>query len=386
MRLVARWGVVVAGAAAGSVLAWWVCLELIKLDEAASLGIAGAVTATILAVGASWAPRRADSNRPEASAGRRLWSELELATIPRSHTVYRRSLQKSPANSNLRNTSVWLALIIVLLAVLFLASRGGFATHRDTVSLLIRGSWAVVGFTAAVGVVSAGIIQVGKQVFGVRGIVQRTWVLRWIETRSTEEPLWSDWRERHPEISRDDTVADLADAQRQLASIELQRALLGGLSPHELQRVFNLPVEQLCAQIGAAADLAMSEPQDHAELLLALTGPAWLKEIDSLAPPNRVVNGRIFRRRSEDNTAYALVAQAARSGVDMMQISLGQRWQRGVRLAAIYVSGLLGVTAAVLVHGSVLAQVLLGAAALVLGGFFSWLTRDLVAIVERVRR
>ena len=228
--------------------------------------------------------------------------------------------------------------------------------------------------------------EVGKQVFGVRGIVQRTWVLRWIETRSTEEPLWSDWRERHPEISRDDTVADLADAQRQLASIELQRALLGGLSPHELQRVFNLPVEQLCAQIGAAADLAMSEPPDHAELLLALTGPAWLKEIDSLAPPNRVVNGRIFRRRSEDNTAYALVAQAARSGVDMMQISLGQRWQRGVRLAAIYVSGLLGVTAAVLVHGSVLAQVLLGAAALVLGGFFSWLTRDLVAIVERVRR
>lgn len=98
----------------------------------------------------------------------------------------------------------------------------------------------------------------------------------------------------------------------------MQKALLGGLSTHELQRVFNLPVEQLCAQIGTAADLAMSEPQDYAELLLALTGPAWLKEIDSLAPPANVVNGRIVRRRSEDNMAYALVAQAARAGVDSM--------------------------------------------------------------------
>lgn len=93
-----------------------------------------------------------------------------------------------------------------------LFGRGGFATHRDTVSLLIRGSWAVVGFAAAVGVASAGIIQVGKQIFGVRGIVQRTWVLRWIETRSTEEPLWRDWRERHLEISSNVTVAALADA------------------------------------------------------------------------------------------------------------------------------------------------------------------------------
>jgi hypothetical protein len=327
-----------------------------------------------------------DPDPPKLGSASELDPERELATIPQSRDRYRRSLQKTPGNTNLRSVSVWLALIIVLYAVLFLASRGGFATRRDTVSLLIRGSWAVVGFAAAVGVASAGIIQVGKQMFGVRGIVQRTWVLRWIETRSTEEPLWKDWRERHPEISINVTVAALADAQRQLAPTELQKALLGGLSAHELQRVFDLPVEQLCAQIGAAADLAMSEPQDYAELLLALTGPAWLKEIDSLAPPANVVNGRIVRRRSEDNTAYALVAQAARAGVDMMQISLGQRWQRGVRWAAIYVSGLLGVAAAFLLHGSVVAQVLLVAAALILGGFFSWLTRDLVAIVERVRR
>jgi hypothetical protein len=45
---------------AGLVLAWWVCQELIRLDEGASLGIAGAVLAVVLAVGAWWAPGGAD--------------------------------------------------------------------------------------------------------------------------------------------------------------------------------------------------------------------------------------------------------------------------------------------------------------------------------------
>jgi len=60
MRLVARWGMAVGIGAAGFVLAWWVCQELIRLDEGISLGIAGAVLAVVLAVGSWWAPRGAD--------------------------------------------------------------------------------------------------------------------------------------------------------------------------------------------------------------------------------------------------------------------------------------------------------------------------------------
>jgi hypothetical protein len=61
--------------------------------------------------------------------------------------------------------------------------------------------------------------------------------------------------------------------QRERAASELEEALLGGLSPREFRRVFDLPTEQLCAQISISADLAMSRPSDFAELLLALTGP-----------------------------------------------------------------------------------------------------------------
>jgi hypothetical protein len=70
MRLVARWGVAVAGSAAGFALAWWVCGKLIGLDEGVSLGVAGAVLAVLLAVAAWWVPRGADGGGSDG--GRRL--------------------------------------------------------------------------------------------------------------------------------------------------------------------------------------------------------------------------------------------------------------------------------------------------------------------------
>jgi hypothetical protein len=69
MRLVARWGMAVAGSAAGFALAWWVCQELIKLDEGVSLGVAGAVLAVLLAIAAWWAPRGADSGGADGRGG-----------------------------------------------------------------------------------------------------------------------------------------------------------------------------------------------------------------------------------------------------------------------------------------------------------------------------
>jgi high-affinity Fe2+/Pb2+ permease len=71
MRLVARRSAAVAVSAAGFVLAWWVCQELIRLDEGISLAIASAVLAVVLAVAGWWAARDADSGRSDGS-GRRL--------------------------------------------------------------------------------------------------------------------------------------------------------------------------------------------------------------------------------------------------------------------------------------------------------------------------
>lgn len=54
-------------------LSWWVCQERIGLDEAAALGVAGAVLAVVLAVTGWWATRERPGGEVGLGAvGRRL--------------------------------------------------------------------------------------------------------------------------------------------------------------------------------------------------------------------------------------------------------------------------------------------------------------------------
>jgi hypothetical protein len=80
-----------------------------------------------------------------------------------------------------------------------------------------------------------------------------------------------------------------------------------------------------------------------------------------------------------------IVAQQLQAGIDTLQVSVGQRWRRYVRTAALLMSTAF---AAVAVQQTTIARGAKGAfilAALRLGGFFSWLLRDAVAVVERLR-
>jgi hypothetical protein len=69
VRLVVRWGLAVAVSAAAFAGAWWVCQERLRLDEAVSLGVAGAVLAVVLAVAGWWAARE----RPGGNSGTGGW-------------------------------------------------------------------------------------------------------------------------------------------------------------------------------------------------------------------------------------------------------------------------------------------------------------------------
>jgi hypothetical protein len=310
-------------------------------------------------------------------------------------------------------------LIVIIIILLIEVHPPGITAGKENLSLLIRGSWGVVGFAAAIGVASAGVVQVAKQLSGIRGYFQRSWVKEWMEDRVSNGLLWNRWIADHAELVTGGTAAataegslatlaeKIAKVQRERAASELEEALLGGLSRREFTKVFDLSTEQLCAQVSIAADLAMNRPNEFSELLLALTGPAGLKQIDALTSPANVLpDGEITREPppestegepgedNEENTAralaaqvaYPLVAQGVRAGVDLLQISLGQRWRRGVQWSAVVVSGSLGAMGAFLLREPLAAQILLGVTALILGGFFAWLARDLVAIIERARR
>jgi hypothetical protein len=297
-----------------------------------------------------------------------------------------------------------LAIIVLLIELAVTHSGPKVTIPRETFNLLTQRFWAVLGFAVGIGVASAAAIQLAKQLFRVRSRFQQRWVMDWIGERCAIEPLWADWLKTHPTTeSHSSTDPDaapvlvspssLAASQSKLAAEELEEALLGGYAHRTLRDVFDLPIEQLCAQISSAANLAITEPDRNAELLLGLTGPTGLKDIDLLAPGKKtadgrieVVDGRIMRTSNEeDNNAYPTVAQGVRTGIDVMQISVGQRWRRRVQGSAVLISGILGVAGVFFARVTWPTRGLFILAALVFGGFFAWLVRDLTAIVERIR-
>ena len=259
---------------------------------------------------------------------------------------------------------------------------------REPFDLLSHRSWSLIGFAIVIGAGSAATVQMLKQFFPVRAALQRRWVMEWIGDRCAIEALWADWLERQKIPKEGSSAKAIAGAQSTAAAEELEAALLGGFARGDLRRVFDLAIEHLCAQVSSAADFALSQPERYAELLLALAGPAKLESIDMLAPPVSITNGRIRRQQAkvDSDQSFALLAEGTRAGIDLLQISVGQRWRRTVRAAAVLLSGLFGAFGALLVNQSPSSRLLYTLAALVFGGFFAWVIRDLTAIAERLRR
>ena len=186
---------------------------------------------------------------------------------------------------------------------------------QEAFEVLSHQSWSLLGFAIVVGVASAATVQILKQFLPVRGVLQRRWVMDWIGNRCAVKALWSDWLKRR-KFKESADAQNVSDAQRTAAAEELEATLLGGFAKWGLRQVFNLPVEQLCAQISSAADFALSQPDQYAELLLALAGPAKLESIDRLAPPYEIIDGRILRKRiqSESDQPFAVLAEETRAG------------------------------------------------------------------------
>ncbi len=315
-------------------------------------------------------------------------------------------------------------------------------TTRLSYAALAARSWQVLAFAAAIGLASAAILQVGKQVFGLRSIWQRRWVKAWVQSRCDVTKLWESWLTEHREsfagpVGR---AAGIGQEQAAAAWQQLQTALLGAYAYRDLRLVFDLPAEQLCALLAAAADFALTSPRDNAELLLAFSGPAGLADIDLVAPPQgvRQVDGsgglagyRIDRmsraeidrvrtlvglrvaetspspetaetspspetaeagtlptgqRRPDPDAALGRLAHSVRSGLDVLQAAITQSWSTAVRTWAVVLSGALGTVIVLFIDLSAPERLLFAGAALLLGGFFAWLFRDLSAVVERVRR
>jgi hypothetical protein len=209
----------------------------------------------------------------------------------------------------------------------------------------------LLSFSLSCALLSYGTVEALKRIVPMRG---------WFQQHQTRL-----WLERHP-----------AGAEASWELIRLME-LEDSVAAH---RAFNLPVEQLAAQIGAAADLALGEVPDRSPLVAALAGSV------KRHPAFASVSGQGVPSRSmgDPDETFEL-AQRVRVGIDRLQISVGEQWRRTVQGATMSLAGLYGIG---LVHAAHLADrsepryVL---AALLLGGPIAWTLRDAAALLERVR-
>lgn len=213
---------------------------------------------------------------------------------------------------------------------------------------LVRGSTSaqardLLWFALICGLASYATIEGLKRIVRVRGHYQLWQVKRWLER-------------------------DADGSFRQLL-----RALGLGRGDHTL-RVFNLPTEQLVAQISAAADVALADPVGHGALIYALAAPV----------PDQLLAGA--GPDEESRTLRSQLAQRMRLGIDRLQISLAEQWRRTVQGAALWIAGLYGIFVANAADVSSASEPRYVLAALLLGGPIAWVLRDLAAAVERARR
>jgi len=235
-------------------------------------------------------------------------------------------------------------IVCVALFGLVIGPKFGFDDSRPVSEQTRDMLW----FALLCGLAAFAVIEVLKRVFALRGLYQLEVTRNWL----------GDHGEPH------------ATDPRAGATWELLGAMRWRTQKRDVRRVFNLPTEQLTAQISAAVDRALLEPSRYPALFTALAG----------APITDT------RDENDEGRAEYLRAQSVRAGVDQLQIVLGESWRRNLQGAALWIAGAFGLlfgSASAVDDGAEARYVL---AAILLGGSIAWIVRDIVAVVERARR
>ena len=299
-----------------------------------------------------------------------------------------------------------LALAIAVYAILTYRSPA-FIARRPPVTAFVQLTAALLAVAALTGTASMAIVQVAKNLFNLRGLYQERQIRQWLADRGSDH----DYRS----FSQLLEGLGLKAASQALNKGEAQPTPdTGTTSPQttkwrwpldvdraEVRRFFGLPIEQLTPQIGAVAELASAEGNRLA-LLKSLAGKSGWPKIDQFAArtsgpsptpaagqPAAQTGGQPVAQTGQEDEEVELrleLAHLIRGGLDQLQVSIGERWRHYARATAAWLSGALALIMSYVVHLSPGVRTVSVLSALILGGFFSWLARDLVAVVERIRR
>jgi len=241
-------------------------------------------------------------------------------------------------------------IAIVVLACVFPSFhfRGTGMTSAPVTSVLASIFW----FAVICGLASMATVEAAKRLAGLRGLYQRNQVVRWLDDRSGTP------------ATADAALAELDQALGRPPMAGNSRPARSGDDSRKRRALYDLPIGQLVAQVGIAADLALTDTSRYQSLLSVLTGEA--------SPTAKKGDERVRQ------------SQLLRTALDQLQISVGDRWRRYVQGTALWLSGAYGLALGYLLDMPGRSVYVI--AGLFIGGFFAWLARDLAGGVERWRR
>lgn len=222
-----------------------------------------------------------------------------------------------------------------------------------------------LGFSAlAIATVATAIVQLLKDLLPIRRRFQRSFLAGWFS-------------ERHAAGSKPVTHQQLLDAE-----VDLIRLSTGG----DRSAFYDLEPPQLCGQMNAAAQIALSYPDRHPFLIRLLAPEADEKDIKSIVDSAGVDASQAAGTDvNEVLDARNRVTHHLQRTIDALQISMGFRWKFYVQIAIYvicFVLAFLCVFTANRSRFTVLEWIAVG----VVAGFVSPVISDLATAVNRWRR
>jgi hypothetical protein len=295
-----------------------------------------------------------------------------------------------------------------------------------------------VGSVAAIGVLTMALVQVVKMT-PVRGWFQEERVRGWIKRSLEPHEAWVESKRRWLKSDSPDDAASVA--LRELAHLAVT---------NDRTNLFDLPIEQLCAQMLAGAESLFDSPVTGADLKsaeeglkLALESPSLSRELSGLGAaagegeerskrikdaeaavmaavtrqvairglagaagatiaadyldlpgplPDRQSSGE-SRPDERYLTLRSRLAHQFQRNLDGLQIEIGIAWRRRLWIYAMLISTLLAGAASANIaipyafpEAGIQKRVFFTVVGGVVGGFMATVARDVVAVIERWRR
>ena len=231
-----------------------------------------------------------------------------------------------------------------------------------------------VGALAIAGTLAMAILQIIKELTPIRRGYQRRWLEHWFKVRA--EKFTVDAVNAGTNVISS-VFLPLDSWKAQLTLVELAT---GG----EANAFYDLAVEQVVAQMNAAAQIALEYPHAYFPLL------AVLSQGSNVADVAKVAAHAEAGTREPDPVALDArnrVGHRIQRNLDGIQIALGGRWKLWMQTASITLTVLFVELAIVTnVTNYSFRTLLVGVVLGIVGGYLAPVTRDVVAALQSLRK